>query len=194
MVAGEEELDRLELLEEFFEAAIIEILSWTDGAARRQRHGLGADDAVGIERRGIHFLLGVKEGQQRGAGAEHPKQLFYGLFEQGGSEELQGVPQERAIEAPIGEGQGLLEKSRGAPGIGLVSAIVALHGEGLLHGVHEVIGVDAMTEGGDEADISLAGTGEIEDGEVLLVRNAGEELFQAVAGSGLRRRHPRVFS
>src|SRR5690242_18914677 len=99
MIAREEEFDRVEFLKQFFETAIVEILSGLTVASRRQGQDLRFDDAIGIKRDGGGLFVGVKKRQQIGLRPHDVEQPVYGILQELRGEELQRIPDESAVEA-----------------------------------------------------------------------------------------------
>jgi hypothetical protein len=191
VIAGEKKLHGMELLEELLQTAIVEILNRPYLVARSERHDLRFHNAVRIERRGLGLFFGVEKRQQRRLRTQDAVQPVDGLLQQRRGQELEGVPDERAVESAVGKFQVFAQKQRGPFRIGLIGDEIAAAAEGFFQGAQGVVGVDPVTHGSDEADIGLAGSGKIQDGEIFLVLQRREELIQAVTGAILRLRGAR---
>ncbi len=186
MIAGQEKFDGLKFLEELLEAAIIEILHGTRLPARSERHDLLFDNTIGEQRRRSRLLIGLKKSEQIRARPKYFKQALDGCVEQRRREKLQRVPQQRAVETLAGKFQALGQELTHPLGILLIHDEVAVHSERLVERAQDVIGVDTMPQGRDKANISLAGPGEVEDGQIRLPIYRRKELLQPVTGPVLR--------
>src|ERR1700681_2411785 len=110
----------MKLLEEFLQAAIVEILNRPPLVARSERHDLRFNNAVGVQRRGLRLLFGVEKRKQRRLWTENAVQPVHGVLQQGRGKELQCVPDERAVKTPIRKLQIFAKKQRGAFRVGLI--------------------------------------------------------------------------
>src|SRR5690349_7913425 len=99
MIARQEEFYRVEPLEEFFEATVIEVLSRFALAPRAQRQHLRIEDAIGIQRHGVRLLLGVEEGEERGLRPEYMIEPVDSVLQKRGRQELKSIPDQGSVEA-----------------------------------------------------------------------------------------------
>src|SRR5580700_7235388 len=82
VIPSQKELDRLEFLEQLFEAAIVEELRRLAAPPRREHQRAMVGYAVRIRRNRLHALFGVKESQQRRARAQHAMQAIHHHLQQ----------------------------------------------------------------------------------------------------------------
>src|ERR1700722_14904319 len=141
MIAGEEKLHRIEILEQLFEAAIVEKLSRFTPSARREHNLAVIGNPVGISWYRLDTFLGVKEREQAGARPHHLVQpLDHGL-QQGRTKELQGVPNQHTVELKIFKADGVLQEPRHHHRIGLVLVEVAVT-ETVVELMQKIVGVE----------------------------------------------------
>ncbi len=108
------------------------------------------------------FLIRLKEGEYEPARPHHLQQTVDRLFQQRRAEELQRIPNQRGIEALVGETEGLVKETL-AVGRDLLRLQVVAFAEALLDRGQNVVRRQPMTEIGYEADIGLAGASQVED-------------------------------
>src|ERR1700691_5015564 len=120
VIASEEKFHRTKFLKKLLQAAIVEILNRPHLVARRQRHDLRFYNPVGVERSGLRLLLGVEKREQRRLGPKNTIKPVDGVLQQRRRQELQSVPDERAVETALRKLQILAKKQRGAFRIGLI--------------------------------------------------------------------------
>src|SRR5580658_3897282 len=108
-------------------------------------------------------------------------QPVYRLLQQRRREKLQRIPDQGSIEALLLEIQGFCQKLGRARRIGLVRDKVAFRAERIFEGAQDVVGINPMSQRGDEVDVGLAGAGEIQNGKITLLLDGREKLVQAVA-------------
>ena len=87
----------------------------------------------------------------------------YGFLQQRWRQELQRIPNQRAVEAALGEIQALAQEIIRPARIGLVRYEIPFPSERFIQGVQDVVRKDTMSQRGDEADVGLARARKIQD-------------------------------
>ncbi len=187
VVPGEEELQGLVVLEHLFEGAVVEELGGTVLASGGQEEGFAVYDAVGDQGHSLGFFVGLEEGEQESARPQNPVKTIDGDLEQGRGEELESIPEEGSVEALVGVVQGFFEKKLGALGVRLIRDEVSVS-EGFIEGADDVVRIEAVAECGEKVDITLAGSGEVEDSKTRPALDGREKLVKTVAVTGWRGR------
>src|SRR5579863_10500830 len=162
MVAGEEEFHGLKILEQFFEAAIVEELSRLAPSTGSQLDGAMTMNAEGVRGHGFRALVVVKDREQAGAGPQHGAQAIHHNRQQSRREVFQDVPYQRAVEGLVGEVERGVEKRLDCARVGLVFVKISLT-ETVVKLKQKVVGVEKVPVVGDEADSALVGSGEIQN-------------------------------
>src|SRR5882672_6320851 len=92
---------------------------------------------------------------------------------------LQDVPHQYPVELFVFEVESLAQKLIDTPLVGLIARVRVP--ENIVQGPDKIFGVQAVSQVGDEVDILLAGSGQIEYGQPRLIAEKGKELFQTPA-------------
>ena len=92
---------------------------------------------------------------------------------------MQHIPDQDAVESVVGKVEILAQKIVDLRLIGGLGGI--LLAQNIVQAAQEVLGINAVAQAGDEADVGLVGAGEIENRKAHLIANIAEELLQAAA-------------
>src|SRR5262249_53306420 len=92
---------------------------------------------------------------------------------------LQDIPNEHAVEMLLGIVQSLLQEVFDPARIGLLGVLLA---KGFAEDRQEILGIKAVTQLRDEADVFLGSAAQIQNRKTALIANVAEELFQTPAG------------
>ena len=134
---------------------------------------------VRVNRNGIDALFRMEEGEQIRAGAHDLIQAFDNGLQQMRSQELQGVPNQHAVELKVIECDGVLKKSCYLGRIGLVLIEIAI-AKTVVQLMQKIVRVKTMAVIRQEADGRLICSRKIEDAEPRTVLKGRAELIEPV--------------
>ena len=120
----------------------------------------------------------MKEGQQVALGFHNAPQPVGGGQQQRRFHVFERVPSQYAVEVFVRIFQAAAQEVIDSPRIGLVGDIFS---ESLLKNAQEIFRVELVSQAGNEVDILLAGSPQIQDGQAGLIAERTEELIEAPA-------------
>src|ERR1700728_1605603 len=151
LLVRQEEFHGIKLLKELLQASVVEYERRRAAAGLADLEGVEIQDAEGGVGRQCATVRGVKEGQQLGQRFHQAHQAVHRGREQRGVQMLQQVPDEHAIEVLIGVVERLAQKAVNLAWIGLAGGVL----EGAPKDAQKVLGIEFMTEAGNEIDVLL---------------------------------------
>ena len=170
-------------MEELFDAAVVEGVDEAAVGFGRDLDFAGASDAVGVERRIGIAGVGVEAGEHDSAGAHDVHEAEHDGVEQGFRQVLEVVPDECGIEVALRKREDLFKKLVLAGGGDVGDGRVAFAEDGV-DSAEKILGVEAVTERGEESDVVLVHFTEVEDLEVLVIAQDVEHLLEGVGVAG----------
>src|SRR5438105_592085 len=130
----------------------------------------------------------MEERQERSLRPQNPVEPLNRELKERRRKKLERIPNERSIKMSFRKLERLPQKLAGPAGVGLILQEVAILAECIVHGPQDIVGIKAMAEAGDEADIGLARAREIEYAQIDLTGDRREKLVQSITGTSLQMR------